>query len=202
LEKSPVLAVNKMISRSMFVTLDKRLFPNLVPFRVGDTHGVTSCMLGADLPMDSVDDHRLGASDYYNIVRNYQRQLRLWFPTAWDEISSDDTQKYLYTCQKVSLRPLAKSRQPARKFIVIDHSIPEWGGLERLFTFYPGKFTAAPMGAEDCATKVQRALGSSIPAIAVQPYFSETERDYPFGRAEGGAQLYEGDSVPARFAGR
>lgn len=163
--KIPVMVVQTPVAKAMFLSPLIPAGPNVVPFRRGDNVGATVCLVGVDRDAESFSDFEVSEAErlayvfetaalmpgFHKLVQNAERGVPVNF----------------YACQKVGLVGV-----PTRRHLIIDHSAKEWGGRHNLMTFYPGKFTSAPLGAKECALAIAASLRrDGLPKIASQPYF-------------------------------
>lgn len=140
--KVPVLVMHQTVASRLLVAPYIEAGPNLVPFHLGDVAGFTVCL-------SDVDKSITEPSDSYPTRREekaYRDALRRWYPN----IQQYRGKPYgVYGCQKMQYHPSVARLESVRRAIVVEHDVSGSGG-GRLITFYPGKLTSAPIGAEEC----------------------------------------------------
>jgi glycerol-3-phosphate dehydrogenase len=160
-QKIEVLTVHKDLCRAIVATPVDDGAPNLVPFNVGGVSGTTICLTKDDQPVNSHTDKRPRARS----LRRFPRKLMEWYPSL-DIADGETVQADLYCCQKLQRHPPTSpgTTKPLSAFqrghFVVDHGGNGETALNGLFTFYPGKFTASPVVAKECAATVTRLLKS------------------------------------------
>lgn len=156
-QKIPVYCLHGPVTSSMLVSPLARDAPNLVPFSVGGKRGATICLTKADVMAASSADFELPPSAYDQFVDF----LEFWFPGIVEHAEVQLSMKcHAYVCQKIHLEGDA-----SRRHFIIDHNLSDGDRLKNLFTFYPGKFTASPLAAEDCAKIIGGLLSGRPPCV-------------------------------------
>jgi hypothetical protein len=139
------MSVSRQISRALLIGPLLDLGPNIVPFDIAGQTGVTICLNKGDTPVKSLSD--LSVPD--REIAEFGARLSDVFPASLKKL--DGASVHFYSCQKIE--PVAKSAD--RNHILIDHGQTESAGFDGLFTFYPGKFTAAPIVSRECADAIE-----------------------------------------------
>jgi hypothetical protein len=173
--KIPVLVLrtpDAPLARAMLLSPRLRLGPNLVPFDAPNgLRGVTICLNEGDVECDARG--AMDADRPVDAIDLLELQLSRWYPALGGLAARQTIHGNVYMCQKLNYG----SREPLLKWV--DDS----AGDERraLFAFYPGKFTAAPIAAAECAHQVKALRGtaaatlpvSDVPKVAKQPYMHD-----------------------------
>jgi len=178
--KIPVLVMKGPVANSMLITPYASDGPNLVPFFGEECSGATICLRATDqeiadpsdtaLPPDHLQRHLASLSEYYGGLKSILSR-------------GNHITAHFYTCQKLRLRQADLSER--RSHILLTHP-PVPGAPESIFTFYPGKFTTAPIAAKLCAEQLQNFLADPTrpragklppPAIARQKYYDPSKYD-------------------------
>lgn len=169
ISKIAVLVLHAEVAGSMLITPRIPLGPNLVPFSRGGSVGATLCLVNADRNIASSQDFTVPPQD----KQKYADQLAFWYPGIKPFLlRQGPIPSNFYVCQKLQLSP--DRLLESRKYILINYKEAEWGGIsENLITFYPGKFTSAPVGADHCAQLIQRLIRGPVPEIANQKYYDQ-----------------------------
>jgi len=176
-KKIPVLVLHGDVANSMLITPRAQEGPNLVPFYGPAAKGATVCLLRIDEPITDHRDDQL-PSGY---LTRHANNLSRWYRGINTMISQGaNITAHFYVCQKLDLSVNSNSDKLSRGHILLSHA-PQPGAPENIYTFYPGKFTAAPIAARECADKLEKLLGnpksaisqrsSHAPAIAKQRYY-------------------------------
>jgi hypothetical protein len=118
-----------------------------------------------------------------DVLERHAALLELLFPGVKGIVSeSGSIDSHFYVCQKLELSQAASDSQgrPDRTHIIEPFSARA-GAPENVIAFYPGKFTAAPIAARDCAGRVTALLNgltagqgqdrAPVPQIATQKYY-------------------------------
>lgn len=155
--------------------------PNISPFfREGATRpdGVSICLANADIQIEEATDTHLVAHNLDQLCE----KLEEYHPALVEFVRSQGAiPAHTYYCQKIEL---TKGDAGDRSHFVLDHGEDDWGGVDGLISFYPGKFTATPVAADDAMTKIDSYLGDDrpslpdlpIPQLASRPYFDGPTR--------------------------
>jgi glycine/D-amino acid oxidase-like deaminating enzyme len=137
--------------------------PNVVPFRIGETNGVTISLTKADV-RTTPDDLEVPRGDLINIAD----QLSFWFPEIVRIVDRQKAAATIYCCQKIEYTNDPGLLTANRKHLLLDHG-SEGSDFAGLVTFYPGKFTASPIVARSCADTVEKILATHSTAGAPLP---------------------------------
>ncbi|MDQ5826395.1 MAG: FAD-binding oxidoreductase [Chloroflexota bacterium] len=168
LTKIPVLVMHEPIAQSLLVTPGEHGGPSLVPFfgKDGRIAGATVCLLRVDDPIESYTDKDLPPDHRELYAKKLGDTLRgVRAVVGQKESAGNPIPAHFYVCQKLSLQ----GKNISRGHIVLEYA-PGPGAPKNILTFYPGKFTAAPVAARECVAKV-RALFSAtdvVPSISPQ----------------------------------
>lgn len=163
LTKIPVLILKSdttLISNSSLI-MPTEDAPNVVPFRRGKENGVSVCLMGRDVPIDTAEDDEL--PDWVNEV--HAKMMQDFLPGMKRLVTDHAVTAHFYVCQKI--------RTGTRgSFLEYQEDWPD-GDRRLLVTFYPGKFTSSPISAHRCAKEIAARLGytNAVPEIADQLYF-------------------------------
>jgi hypothetical protein len=183
--KVGVLVLRGTIANAMISTPRALSGPNLVPFYNQSESGATVCLLRADkpitlptdyaLPDDALEAHAEHLSDLYAGITTLATQ---------QAVLGTAITAYFYTCQKIELRRRLEESRSDRSRILLSFA-PTAGMPKNVVVLYPGKFTSAPVAAQECADVVRGMISTprlgtdyveteyaeTIPAIAKQPYY-------------------------------
>jgi glycine/D-amino acid oxidase-like deaminating enzyme len=150
--KIPVLVIRGQITHSLFAAPDIYGVPHIVPFSDPQGSGVTVCLHGWDEPTQPVQDANDSAlSQLY--ANQHADRLALWYGGLVTLANANGLDCHFYVCHKLRVSvagvPLTRER-------LFHQFSPEVGAPESLVAMYPGKFTGAPVAANEC---VQHLLG-------------------------------------------
>ncbi len=160
-EKIEVLTLHKVVSSAIVATPLSRRAPSIVPFSVNGTSGTTICLGKDDIRVASHTDRMPRAE----AIKRIPRQLYDWFPSL-DVALGERVEADLFCCQKLK-RDDDEEVEIHRGHYLVDHAAQDQSRLDGLYTFYPGKFTAAPHVAVECAELVATRLGGPTHAATV-----------------------------------
>jgi glycerol-3-phosphate dehydrogenase len=133
--------------------------PNIVPYRSEARVGITICLYRTDREISSPSDFKLDDED----VRLFGKEVSTWYPATLRYLSKRPVRAHVYSCQKIEHRAGRDPEgTPGRAHILIPHGETDGVALDGLFSFYPGKFTAAPVVAPLCADAVVSWLGGTV----------------------------------------
>ena len=178
--KTPILVLHGHIASSMLISIYSPQAPHLVPFRGRDGYGVNIglCQVNAEC-RDSQD-----MLPPTNFLRQCRESLEDFYPGLIPLIKRQGPlPAHIYACQKLFFKEALAANPFSRTATHLAYATEE-GGDPNLFVFYPGKFTAAPIVAQQCVEAVKRSLStrrlsrSSVgemtpaPKIARQRYYS------------------------------
>lgn len=178
-DKIPVLVLRDSALAQSLIAIPKQLgAPQVVPFNNALGRGVTICLHRRDVSASSANDHAF--PPYYE--DDFLQGLTRWLGGLARVIGAQQISAHSYTCHKLGLvlpggnvtrtgvlQPLAPDGQTTDK---------------SLFVIYPGKFSAAPVIARECANQIKQLLGdpsqgplTAVPtslAVAQHPYHNLT----------------------------
>lgn len=159
--KISVLVLRGSIATSILVTPLEDHAPNLVPFKRGQETGVTVCLVNGDVEITDPEDFDVPLEDRRKFVEN----LAFFYPGVGQHLSEQGPlSAHVYACHKLQVKNLGRASSEFRRRTLIDYG-------DGLISFYPGKFTAAPVGAAECARQLAGMLGAREPEIATQRYY-------------------------------
>ncbi|MFD9978180.1 NAD(P)/FAD-dependent oxidoreductase [Streptomyces sp. NPDC059017] len=144
--------------------------PNIVPFRRGRENGVSVCLMGRDVEIETADDDELPDWAY----EVHAKMLEDFLPGMKALVTDHVVTAHFYVCQKV--------RTGTRgSFLEYQEDWPD-GDRRLLVAFYPGKFTSSPVSAHRCAKEIASRLGyrGAVPDIADQLYFEAATHQVKF----------------------
>ncbi|HLI07555.1 MAG TPA: FAD-dependent oxidoreductase [Ktedonobacteraceae bacterium] len=178
--KNLVLVLQGEIAKSILIPLGELQGPHLVPFNGIKGNGASVCLYHIE---EDIADYR-----DYSLPLHYQERfaesLMNFYPGLLTMLSQGvSVQAHFYVCQKLYLTDDFKKNPSGRRPVCLSYS-PQAGGLQTLFAFYPGKFTSAPVAAQECIDELERCTENlrtlsataegdkmSVPAIARQRYY-------------------------------
>jgi glycine/D-amino acid oxidase-like deaminating enzyme len=140
-----VLSLDRQISKSLLIGPLNKGAPNIVPYSIKGQVGVTICLNKNDVPTKNAHDFSVPGHE----IDDFADALSSFFPRSREAM--DGASAHFYSCQKVE----ETGQTDSRNHILVDHSKADPGILGGLFSFYPGKFTAAPIVARDCADAIE-----------------------------------------------
>lgn len=174
-DKIPVLVLRDPTLAQSLIAIPKQLgAPQVVPFDNTLGRGVTICLHRRDVSANSANDQTFPPLYEDDFLQGLAR----WLGGLAGVIGTQQISAHFYTCHKLGvvlpggnvtragvLQPLAPDSQTSEK---------------SLFVIYPGKFSAAPVIARDCANQIEQLLGDPSPgpltavptslAVAQHPY--------------------------------
>jgi hypothetical protein len=137
--------------------------PNISPFYDNvNFKGISICMYRGDKRITNSNDEDFGLIDKRELERDIfelEKSLEIYYPKLRDYLAlNGNIGAHFYGCQKIELN-LASKNANQRRYILLDHSVESYGNVEDLYSLYAGKFTTAPLAAQDCAHKIQTRIG-------------------------------------------
>jgi glycine/D-amino acid oxidase-like deaminating enzyme len=182
--KNLVLVLQGEVANSILITLRELQGPHLVPFNGIRGNGASICLYHIE---EDIADYR-----DYTLPLHYQERfaesLMKFYPGLLTMLSQGvPIQAHFYVCQKLYLSDDFEKNPSSRRPVCLSYA-PQTGALQTLFAFYPGKFTSAPIAAQECIDELERCMENlhtsnvpesgevmSVPAMARQRYYDNPE---------------------------
>lgn len=155
LTKSPVLVLRSDITlaRSMLIPPRELDGPNLVPFQVDGGNGVTVCIPSTDQPITDYHDR----TQDHEHLRAFASSLSNFYTGITSLAAEHTILAHIYCCQKLHLRADLDQNMSSRRTIFSSYAL-EPGAPKNIYIVSPGKATAAPILAEECARQLAREI--------------------------------------------
>jgi glycine/D-amino acid oxidase-like deaminating enzyme len=169
----------------MFTAPRAQKAPNMVPFRSQKGRGLTVCLNGGDLLCDqrgALDDDLPSAT-----FDDFTRYMGYYFPAWISIVDRVRVTAHTYVCQK--LQPLAPKKGTATSRAALVDAVRKTSrhGEKHLIGVYPGKFTSAPIVADELVERISNLLPLDerqsaaphspgfAPDVALQRYYDTPE---------------------------
>ncbi len=175
--KVPVLVIKDLSVQALVAIPGQVGAPQVVPFDNPQGRGVTVCLHRTDEQATEANDY--GFPPLHR--EDFQDALDRWLAGIVNVMHASnrlDLPAHMYLCHKLDIS--IPGVPPTRAHFERAFS-PEPGAPMNLLALYPGKFTAAPVAASQCAQTIMHLLARTPtrttqpatipPNVSVQPYF-------------------------------